>query len=82
MPWEIKWKPVPYKFLENLQKDIEIRILNKLDDIKENPFHYLEHYEGNYYKIRIGDYRILIDMDFKNKIIIIEVLDKRGRVYK
>ena len=43
----------------------------KLEEIKENPFRYLEHYEGIYYKLRIGDYRALIDMDFKKKILII-----------
>ena len=82
MAWEIKWKPNPLKFFQNLQKDIALRILNKLDEIKENPFHYIEHYEGEYYKIRIGDYRMLIDIDFVNKFLIIEVFDKRGRIYK
>ena len=82
MAWEIRWKPAPLKFLENLQKDIALRILNKLDAIKENPFRYIEHYEGEYYKIRIGDYRMLVDIDFVNKFLIIEVFDKRGRVYK
>ncbi len=49
----------------------------------ENPFHYLEHYEGkDYYKFRIGDYRALIDVDFQNKSLKVQVLDKRGRIYK
>jgi len=82
MSYSVEWKPQPFKFLENLQKDIAIRILNKIDKLKEEPFRYLEHYEGDYYKLRIGDYRALIDIDFKNNLIIIEVLDKRGRVYK
>ena len=66
MAWEIKWKPVPLKFLYNLQKDIVSRILDKLDEVKENPFRYIEHYEGDYYKLRIGDYRVLFDIDFYN----------------
>jgi len=82
MPWEIKWKPGPLKFLESLQKDIALRILKKLEEVRENPFRYIEHYEGGYYKLRIGDYRMLLDIDFSNKFLIIEVFDKRGRIYK
>ena len=48
----------------------------------EEPSHYLEHYEGGGYKLRIGDYRALIDADFENKIIWVMVLDLRGRIYK
>ncbi len=80
--WEIKWKPSPLKFLESLQKDVALRILDKLEEIKENPFRYLGHYEGEYYKLRIGDFRMLLDLDFNNKCLIIEVFDKRGRIYK
>ena len=82
MSWEITWKPKSRRFLESLDNETASRILSKIDLLKENPFRYLEHYEGDYYKLRIGDYRALIDMDFENKIIIIEVLDKRSRVYK
>jgi len=35
-----------------------------------------------YYKLRIGDYRALIDVDFDKGFLVVEVLDKRGRVYK
>lgn len=82
MSYSIEWKPKPFKFLEKLPKELALRILNKLDEVKENPFRYLEHYEGDYYKLRIGDYRALIDIDFKDKVLIIQVFDKRGRVYK
>lgn len=69
-------------FLDKLSKDTALRIVNKLEQIKENPFHYLEHYEGDYYKIRIGDFRALVDIDNTNKIIWVRVFDKRGRIYK
>ena len=59
-----------------------MRIWNKTQELKENPFHYLEHYEGDGYKFRIGDYRALIDVDTENRILVIRVLDKRGRIYK
>ena len=59
-----------------------IYVDSKFEEIKDNPFRYIEHYEGNYYKIRIGDYRALIDIDFQKKILYVRLLDKRPRIYK
>ena len=82
MNYSIMWSPQASHLLRNLQNSVAERILGKLDEIKENPFRYLASYEGRGYKLRIGDYRLLIDLDFKNKILLIRVLDKRGRIYK
>jgi len=82
MTYLIKWSPQALRFFEKLPKQNSERILKKLEDVKEDPFRFLEHYEGGYYKLRIGDYRFLIDIDFDRKVLWIRVLDKRGRVYK
>lgn len=83
MKYKIIWKPRPLKFLNKLTKETALRILNKIDIMKENPFRYLEHYEGaGVFKFRIGDCRALISADIENKILTVEVLDKRGRIYK
>ena len=83
MSYKVKLHPNVVKFLVKLPEDISERIKNKLKEIKENPFHYLEHYEGeDVYKLRIGNYRALIDVDISRKILFVRVLDKRGRIYK
>ncbi|HIG93031.1 MAG: hypothetical protein QT02_C0007G0016 [archaeon GW2011_AR9] len=82
MIWQISWHPKAAKYVETLPPNLAQRILDKLDEVAENPFRYLEHFEGDGYKLRIGDYRALIDVDFQNKIIKIRIFDKRGRVYK
>jgi len=82
MSFSIEWDEKALVFLKKLPKNISERIFNKVESIKENPFHFLEHYEGKYYKLRIGDYRAFIDINFEKKILIIQVLDKRGRIYK
>jgi len=82
MSFSIEWDEKVLGYLKKLPKNISERIFNKVESIKENPFHFLEHYEGEYYKFRIGDYRALIDIDFENKILIVQILDKRGRIYK
>mgnify|MGYP001581414437 FL=1 len=80
--FQVEYCSQPKKFLKIIDKIFTKRIIDKIEEIRENPFRYLEHYEGDYYKLRIGDYRALIDIDFENKILIVRVLDKRGRVYK
>lgn len=83
MTYEIKFSSQAAKSLRNLQSNIRERIKSKFREAAENPFRYLKHYEGNEgYKLRIGDYRALIDVDFQNKILLIRVFDKRGRIYK
>ncbi len=70
------------KFFNKLPKETALRLTKKLRQLKENPFRYLEHFEGGGFKFRIGDYRALIDVDLKRKALIVRVLDKRGRIYK
>ena len=83
MNFQVDWHPKASKNLSKLPKDMIKRILGKIDEVKEDPFRFLEHFEGqNFYKLRIGDYRALIDVDFQNKILKIQVFDKRGRVYQ
>jgi mRNA interferase RelE/StbE len=82
MTFSIEWDEKALEQLARLQKEDAKRIFNKIDSIKEDPFHFIEHYEGEYYKLRIGDYRALLDINFEKKIITIQIVDKRSRIYK
>lgn len=81
MSYEISWHPQAAKYVEKLPHSIATRILDKFDDLAEDPFRYLEHFEGEGYKFRIGEYRALIDVDFDKKVLKVRVFDKRGRIY-
>ncbi len=81
MTWQIIWHPKAAKYVEKLPKDTSVRILEKFDEVLGDPFKYIEHFEGEYYKLRIGDYRALIDIDFGKKMIKVRVFDRRGRIY-
>jgi mRNA interferase RelE/StbE len=80
MNFEIEFSRQATKFIKKLPEDIKERIKKKFKEVSEDPFRYLEHYEGDdCYKLRIGDFRALIDID-KNTIFV-RVFDKRGRIY-
>ena len=62
-------------FLKKLQKkDAEI-ILNKIYSIRENPYRFLKRLQGEkLWRLRIGDYRAIVDVIISmNKIIVIKI---------
>lgn len=77
------WSSKAQKKLSHLPLDLQEKILRKMKAIEEDPFHYLEHFEGNnYYKLRFGEYRALLNIDFEEKRLFVEIFDHRKRVYK
>lgn len=82
--WNVFLSPDVQKFLTKQDRQLEQRLRKGLEKLKcEDPFHYLEHYEGqDYYKYRIGDYRALVDIDFSNKTLRVSILDHRSIIYQ
>ena len=72
------------KDLTHLDKKIANRILNKLDSFIEsdNPLSYAKKLVDNKqeaYRFRIGDYRVIFDIDNSGKIIILLILRVKHR---
>jgi len=69
--------------LEKLEKKIRKRIFEKIISTKENPFHYFERLSSRgEFKLRVGDYRTIADIDEKTKKISILFIDHRKNIYK
>ena len=67
-------------FLNDLPKELKKRIFNKITKAKENPFHFFERLEERKdYKLRIGDYRVIADIDEKK--INITKIGHRKNIY-
>ena len=59
------------------------RITNKVNSIKDDPFHFLEHFEGaDLYKLRVGSYRMLVDVDTAENVISIRIAGHRRNIYR
>ncbi|RLE45571.1 type II toxin-antitoxin system RelE/ParE family toxin [Candidatus Woesearchaeota archaeon] len=73
------------KFLKSLDKSSIIRILNKIEFLQENPSppnsKTIKGVKERLFRVRVGDFRILYEVDFKKAIIGIVKIDKRSRVY-
>ena len=83
MTFAIRWSKKADRFLAKLPREIARRIVNKVNSIKDNSYHFLEHYEGaDFYKLRVGAYRLLVDVDMADNVISVRVLDHRRNVYQ
>lgn len=83
MIFEIIYDEEAVKFLEKIEKNIRKRIYNKIISTKENPFHYFERLTGrSEWKLRVGDYRIIADINETTKKISILIIGHRKNIYK
>jgi len=82
MTYTVKMHPKVQDFLDKLDRHLADRIRTRLKLLREDPFTHLEHFEGDYYKFRIGEYRALVDVDKARRIVFVRHLDSRGRIYR
>ena len=69
------------KELSKLEKNLQKRIFNALDRIKINPSRHVEKLVGlPYYKLRVGDYRVIADINEDS--IEITRIGHRKNIYK
>ncbi len=72
------------RHLKRLQPRTQERILNELDKLLASPsqtdFKKLKGREG--YRLRVGDYRILIQVNREEQLFVITEIGSRGDIYK
>jgi mRNA interferase RelE/StbE len=82
----VKYSNKARRFLKKADKILAKRLLKKIEKIKEKPIlHDTKIVEGAkelLYRVRVGDYRILYEVDNKGQVIGIVNIDKRPRAYK
>ena len=70
------------EFLEKSEKQLAQRIWEKIMSSKKIPHHFFERLAGRKdYKLRVGDYRIIADIDDKKEIIKITLIGHRKNIY-
>jgi mRNA interferase RelE/StbE len=70
-------------FLEELPKNISHNIFKKINETKENPFHFFTKLKGRKeFKLRVGNYRVIADIN-KNKLLIyVIMIGHRKNIYQ
>jgi mRNA interferase RelE/StbE len=83
MTFEIRWDKKAISFLRKLDEPISKRIAQKVDELKLGPERHLKALkEIQGYKLRVGDYRVIIDVDWGTKIIFVLLIGHRKKIYE
>lgn len=82
MGYDVIWSKKAYKQLNDFEPTISKRIYKKVDELSENfrPRKVKKVRGIDVFRLRVGDYRVLLDID-KDKIIILKVAH-RSNIYK
>jgi len=80
----LEWKEGAINQLQNLDSNLARRIYKKVDTLKNDPFtKNIKRLKGEKaFRLRIGDYRVIFDIDQKKRIITILRLGHRKNIYK
>ena len=80
--YKIIWDKKPREILQKLQPTISSRIYKKVNELTENPLPKVKRLKGiNTFSLRVGDYRVILDIDMQNKIIYILNIGHRKNIY-
>lgn len=81
--YRVKFDDEPINFINKLSKDLKKRIFNKILSTKTNPFHFFDKLEDRKdFKLRVGDYRVIADINQSSKTIEITRIGHRKNIYK
>lgn len=85
MTFEVKHSNQSRKFLEKCDKILAGRIAVRIDSLREQPItrdaERIKNTE-RLFRTRVGDYRILYEVDYRENLVGIVKIDKRPRVYR
>ena len=86
MTWEIVFTKKAQKQINDLDKPIQSRIKKAiLEKLTTNPAVYLEPLAGElggYYKLRVGDYRLICSKEDDKLIVVVIEIGHRSEIYK
>lgn len=88
MAWTVEISNIAEKQLRKLDRSIQARILNWLNDRIEgckNPRHFGEPLKGGrigFWRYRIGNYRVLCEIQDKKVIVLVLTIGHRRQVYR
>ncbi|MCK4326955.1 MAG: type II toxin-antitoxin system RelE/ParE family toxin [Candidatus Diapherotrites archaeon] len=83
MPFKVKWHKKARKELRGLPKKVARQLVLKASKLTDDPIHDSFPLGGcSLRKIRGGEYRAIIEVVFKKKVVKVLLVDHRKNIYK
>jgi len=81
--YEVIFSDTALKQFKKLNRDLQQRITNSLERIIIRPESYVKRLVGEpYYSFRVGDYRLILDIQRDKMIIFIIIIGHRKDIYE
>jgi mRNA interferase RelE/StbE len=82
MPFEIIWSDSAIRRLKKLDRPVARRIFEKVGELREEPYRYVQKLVNSpYYRLRVGDYRVILDLNRDILRILVLKIGHRESVY-
>lgn len=81
MIYKIKIRPKALKFIEKQDKNQRYRIYKAIYNLPEGDVKKMVSCK-NQYRLRVGDYRIIYELNQNNLLVLVTKASNRGQVYK
>ena len=81
--YKIELSQTAEKQFYKLEKELQIRIISTLNRIRIRPYSHIKKLVNSpYFCLRVGDYRIILDIKEEKLLIFVIELGHRRRIYK
>ena len=84
--WQIGWMDESLDDMEELDAKVARRVRERLewlasnfDNVVPEPLHGEWH---GYFRLRVGDWRVIYTVDWRNRLIIVHAVGHRSSIYK
>ena len=82
MTYEIIFSDAALKQLKKLEKNTQERIISTLERIRIRPQSYVTKLVGDsVYRLRVGDYRVILDIDEGVFVVLVIKVGHRKKIY-
>ena len=83
MTWQVIWSAKSIKQLEKVDKKNAQKIYDSVLECIEDPFRVVIRLANSpFYRMRVGNYRIILDLQQNKMIVFVVETDHRGQIYK
>lgn len=83
MVWGVIWSEKSVNQLEKIDKKNAQKIYDSVLDCVDDPFRsVIRLTNSSFYRLRVGNYRVILDLQQSNMIIFVVETDHRGKIYK
>ena len=81
--YSVEFSKTAEKQLYKLEKNVQVRIISTLERIRVRPYpHVKKLVSSPYFRLRVGEYRVILDIKEDKLIIFVIEIGHRRNIYK